>query len=83
MPGTLVESHGDLGAAPGRAWRAACKPVAWLALAVVGGGGGRRHHGRDPRGAGRRGATSIEIVHGLGATDGYIAGRFAAPRHRA
>jgi cell division transport system permease protein len=74
-PGTLTESHG--------VWvrrlavlARSLQACAWLALAVVG-----LVASAVVMVATRAGLTArreaIEIVHGLGATDGYIAGRFA------
>ncbi len=76
VPGTLVESHG--------AWvqrlavlARSLQACAWLALAVVAGVAAAVVMVGVRTGLLAR-RESIEIVHGLGATDGYIAGRFAA-----
>lgn len=75
-PGTLVESHGAwMGrlTALGRSLQA----CAWLALAIVAGiAGSMVMLGVRASLLARREA--IEIIHGLGATDAYIARRFAA-----
>jgi cell division transport system permease protein len=75
-PGTLVESHG--------AWAGrlailalslqACAALVLLVVAAVAAAmvGGATRSGLEAR------REAIEIVHGLGAPDGYIAGRFAA-----
>jgi cell division transport system permease protein len=75
-PGTLVESHG--------AWvqrlavlARSLQACAWLALAVVAAVAAAVIMVATRAGLSAR-RDSIEIVHGLGATDGYIAGRFAA-----
>ncbi len=75
-PGTLVERNGD--------WMRRLAALAWslqacaaVALVVVAGVAAAVVAVATRAGlAARRGA--IEIVHGLGATDSYIAGRFAA-----
>jgi cell division transport system permease protein len=76
VPGTLVESHG--------AWvqrlavlARSLQACAWLALAVVAAVAAAVVMVGVRTGLLAR-RESIEIVHGLGATDGYIAGRFAA-----
>jgi len=75
VPGTLVESHG--------AWvqrlavlARSLQACAWLALAVVAAVAAAVIMVATRAGLSAR-RDSIEIVHGLGATDGYIAGRFA------
>jgi len=75
VPGTLVESHG--------AWvqRLAAlvrslQACAWLALAVVAAVAACVIMVATRAGLSAR-RESIDIVHGLGATDAYIAGRFA------
>lgn len=76
VPGTLVESHG--------VWvqrlatlAQSLQACAWLALAVVGGVAASVVMVGVRTGLLAR-RDAIEIVHGLGATDGYIASRFAA-----
>ena len=76
VPGTLVESHG--------AWvqrlavlARSLQACAWLALAVVAAVAAAVVMVGVRTGLLAR-RDSIEIVHGLGATDGYIARRFAA-----
>jgi cell division transport system permease protein len=75
VPGALVESHG--------AWVArlvvlarGVQVAAWLLLAVVAGVAAAVVTVATGAGLAAR-RESIEIIHGLGATDGYIAGRFA------
>jgi cell division transport system permease protein len=75
VPGTLVESHG--------AWvqrlavlARSLQVCAWLVLAVVAAVAASVIMVAARAGLSAR-RDSIEIVHGLGATDGYIAGRFA------
>lgn len=75
-PGTLVESHG--------AWvqrltvlARSLQACAWLALAIVAGVAASMVMLGVRAGLLAR-RELIEIVHGLGATDGYIASRFAA-----
>jgi cell division transport system permease protein len=75
VPGTLVESHG--------AWvqrlavlARSLQICAWLVLAVVAAVAAAVIMVATRAGLSAR-RESIEIVHGLGATDGYIAGRFA------
>jgi cell division transport system permease protein len=75
VPGTLVESHGTWVqrlAVLARSLQA----CAWLALAVVAAVAAAVVMVGTRAGLSAR-RESIEIVHGLGATDGYIAGRFA------
>jgi cell division transport system permease protein len=75
VPGTLVESHG--------AWvrrlavlARSLQICAWLVLAVVAAVAGSVVMVATRAGLSAR-REAIEIVHGLGATDRYIAGRFA------
>ena len=75
VPGTLVESHGEWVqrlAVLARSLQA----CAWLALAVVAAVAAAVIMVATRAGLSAR-RESIEIVHGLGATDGFIAGRFA------
>ncbi len=75
VPGTLTESHALWVARLGLL-AASLQACAWLALAVVAAVAAAVVAIATRAGlAARRDA--IEIVHGLGATDGYIAGRFA------
>jgi cell division transport system permease protein len=75
VPGTLTESHGmwmqRLGLLAG-----SLQACAWLALAVVAGVAAAVVAIATRAGLAAR-REAIEIVHGLGATDGYIAARFA------
>jgi cell division transport system permease protein len=75
VPGTLVESHG--------AWvqrlavlARSLQVCAWLVLGVVAAVAAAVIMVATRAGLSAR-REAIEIVHGLGATDGYIAGRFA------
>jgi cell division transport system permease protein len=75
VPGTLVESHGEWVqrlAALARSLQA----CAWLAVAVVAAVAAAVIMVATRAGLSAR-RDSIEIVHALGATDSYIAGRFA------
>lgn len=76
VPGTLTESHGvwvqRLGLLAG-----SLQACAWLALAVVAAVAAAVVAIATRAGLAAR-REAIEIVHGLGATDAYIAGRFAA-----
>ena len=75
VPGTLVESHGEWVrrlAVLARSLQA----CAWLALGVVAAVSAAVIMVATRAGLSAR-RESIEIVHGLGATDGYIAARFA------
>ncbi len=75
VPGTLVESHGTWVqrlAVLARSLQA----CAWLALVVVAAVAAAVVMVGTRAGLSAR-REAIEIVHGLGATDGYIAGRFA------
>ena len=75
VPGTLTESHDvwvqRLGLLAG-----SLQACAWLALAVVAAVAAAVVAIATTAGLAAR-REAIEIVHGLGATDGYIAGRFA------
>jgi len=75
VPGTLTESHGvwmqRLGLLAG-----SLQACAWLALAVVAAVAAAVVAIATRAGLAAR-REAIEIVHGLGATDGYIANRFA------
>jgi cell division transport system permease protein len=75
VPGTLTESHGvwmrRLSLLAG-----SLQACAWLALAVVAGVAAAVVAIATRAGLAAR-REAIEIVHGLGATDGYIANRFA------
>lgn len=74
-PGTMVESHGVWVERLARLARS-LQACAWLVLALVAGVAAAVVAVATRAGlAARRDA--IEIVHGLGATDGYIAARFA------
>lgn len=75
VPGTLVESHGTWVQRLATLARS-LQACAWLALAVVAAVAAAVIMVATRAGLSAR-RDSIEIVHGLGATDGYIAGRFA------
>ena len=79
-PGTLLESHGVW---VGRltALARSLQACSWAALAVVAAVAAAVIAVATRAGLAAR-RDSIEIVHGLGATDGYIAGRFAARASR-
>jgi cell division transport system permease protein len=75
VPGTLMEGH-SIWAARLETLAFSLQACAWLVLALVGAVSGAVIGVATQAGlAARRDA--IEIVHGLGATDGRIAGRFA------
>jgi len=75
VPGTLVEDHGPwLARLSGLAWSLQACALAVLALVAALAGGVIAVATRTGLAARRQ---AIEIIHGLGATDGYIAGRFA------
>ena len=74
-PGTLVEGRA-CGSNGSRRSRAACRPRATLALLVVALVAAAVVAVATRAGLAAR-REAIEIVHGLGATDGYIARRFA------
>ncbi len=75
-PGTLAESHG-IWLQRLQVLARSLQAVAWAALAVVAAVAAAVITVATRAGLSARRA-AIEIVHGLGATDGYIAGRFAA-----
>ena len=75
VPGTLVESHGEWVRRLSVLARS-LQACAWLALAVVTAVAAAVITIATRAGLSAR-RDSIGIVHGLGATDGYIAGRFA------
>ena len=75
VPGTLTESHGVWMQRLGRL-AGSLQACAWLALAVVAAVAAAVVAIATRAGLAAR-REAIEIVHGLGATDGYIAGRFA------
>jgi len=77
-PGTLLESHG-VWVARLSALARSLQACAWAALLVVAAVAAAVVAVATRAGLSAR-REAIEIVHGLGATDGYIAGRFA---HRA
>ncbi len=77
-PGTLLESHG-IWVARLSALARSLQACAWVALLVVAAVAAAVIGVATRAGLSAR-RQAIEIVHGLGATDGYIAGRFA---HRA
>jgi cell division transport system permease protein len=79
-PGTLLESHGIW---VGRltALARSLQACSWAALAVVAAVAAAVITVATRAGLAAR-RESIEIVHGLGATDGYIAARFAARASR-
>ncbi len=74
-PGTLVESHGVWVARLARLGRSV-QGCAWLVLAVVAAVAVAVVTAATRAGLAAR-REAIELVHGLGATDGYIARRFA------
>ena len=75
VPGTLTESHGVWLQRLSRL-ADSLQACAWLALAVVAAVASAVVAIATRAGLAAR-REAIEIVHGLGATDGYIAGRFA------
>lgn len=75
VPGALLEDHGPwLSRLAGLAWSLRACAVAVLLLVATLAGGVIAVATRAGLAARR---DAIEIIHGLGATDGYIAGRFA------
>lgn len=75
VPGALMEDHGPwLSRLSGLAWSLRACAVAVLLLVATLAGGVIAVATRAGLAARR---DAIEIIHGLGATDGYIAGRFA------
>jgi cell division transport system permease protein len=74
-PGTAVESHG-MWVRRLSVLARSLEACAWAALALVVGVGIAVIAIATRAGLAAR-RTAIEVVHGLGATDGYIAGRFA------
>lgn len=75
VPGVMMEDHGPwLSRLSGLAWSLRATALAVLALVATLAGGVIAVATRVGLAARR---DAIEIVHGLGATDGYIAGRFA------
>lgn len=75
VPGTLTESHGMWMHRLGRL-AGSLQACAWLVLAVVAGVAAAVVAIATRAGLAAR-REAIEIVHGLGASDGYIANRFA------